>query len=556
MPESLYFLSFWAFTYFALSINKEHRVLHWLILGMLFGITALIKPHALFLLPVLAIYFFIVQRQHIEGKLRASLSIKYVAFFVSSIATKLIIGFILAGSHGVTLFGSYTSYASGAIEDPNRYISLVKLALANLQGHLLALVILFSMPIAHILLTSKYFVRRSSGQGISINIALYTMLVLAVLLIVVAFFTASVSGMAVHATNARLHMRYYDFALPLLFLIATSQLSLNSISTTIRSRALVALPIGASILYAAYTYLAPYTPILMDSPELRGFTYNPNVFYALSGVSIFSLALWVYAARAGAKVFVYLFMPLAVGLSTYYANLELRERLVSEVFDKAGIFAKQYLPTEELSKLVIVGSDEVGMYRSLFYVDNPKATFETIPMGAAYDSSKLPAGKEWILVIGDHPLPENMFYQLPLNGFTLARVTGTSIVDFKMSVWPGVLASARGLYPAEQWGTWSSSKVVSLEFYKPLPKKFTVHLVASAFGPNVGKEIMAHVGDNAVRFTLGALPEERVLEFNNPKSSKIITIDVPSPISPYELGFNEDGRAIGIAFTELRIEPL
>jgi len=229
---------------------------------------------------------------------------------------------------------------------------------------------------------------------------------------------------------------------------------------------------------------------------------------------------------------------------------------VPNVFDNAGIITKHLLPNEELSRLVIVGSDECGMYRSLFYLDNPIASFETIPLGAARDVSKLPVGKEWILVIGDHSLPENMCYQLPMDGFTLARAICTNTVDFKKFSWPGVISSTRGLSCAEPWGTWSSSDVVTLEFSKPLPEKFTVHLVAHAFGPNVGKEFVAHIGDNAIKFTLGASPEERVLEFSNPKRSKIIKIDVPSPCSAKELGLGSDERRLGIALTELRIEPL
>ncbi len=139
---------------------------------------------------------------------------------------------------------------------------------------------------------------------------------------------------------------------------------------------------------------------------------------------------------------------------------------------------------------------------------------------------------------------------------TLACPTCTTTVDFKKSSWPGVISSARGLSGAEPWGTWSSSDAVTLEFSEPLPEKLAVHLVARAFGPNVGKEFVAHVGDSAFRFTLAASRRRRVLEFSNPKGSKILKIDVPSPCSPKELGLSDDDRRLGIAFTELRIEPL
>jgi hypothetical protein len=143
----------------------------------------------------------------------------------------------------------------------------------------------------------------------------------------------------------------------------------------------------------------------------------------------------------------------------------------------------------------------------------------------------------------------------PLDGLTLELGTGATTVDFKKSSWPGVISSARGLSIPEPWGgTWSSSDAVTLGFSEPLPEKFTVHLIARAFGPNVGKEFVAHVGDSAIRFKLAASPEERALEFSNPKGSKIIKVDVPSPCSPKEVDYFNDrfsdifgmARALGI----------
>lgn len=552
MPESLYFLSFWAFTYFALRIRREQHLGHWILLGAGLGLVALVKPHALFLLPALAIYLLAIQFQGSEGERGSRLG--YPAFFASAITTKFAFGFVIAGTFGLTLFGGYTSYASGAVDAPNRYGDLARLAFENFQGHALALVLLFSVPVAHLLLMPRKYLVRTSTPDISTNTALYASLVLGVLVIVVALFTASIAGLG--SSNARLHMRYYDFALPLLFLVAASQISLNSTIGSIWSRAIVALPIGVAILYAAYTRMAPYTPILFDGPEIRGLTYNLKAFYALSGLSFVALLLWVYAARIGAKVFVYVFMPLAILASGFYSNIDLRQRLVPDVFDKAGIETKQYLSSNDLAKLVVVGSDAAGLYHVLFHLDSPQASLVAIPDGATLDLSKLPPDKDWALVIGDHPVPEAVFYQQPMNGFTLVRIRGTNVIDFKKSVWPGVLVNARGLWPAEPWGAWSSGNAVTFEFFQPLPEKFTVHLAASAFGPNVGKEFVARVGDSVTRFTLSAAPEERTLEFSNPKRLKTLTIDIPSPVSPLELGLRADGRKLGVAFVELRIEPL
>jgi phosphoglycerol transferase len=242
--------------------------------------------------------------------------------------------------------------------------------------------------------------------------------------------------------------------------------------------------------------------------------------------------------------------------STFSTSLMLRSwRGATDTYDKAGLFTKQYLSKEEVSKVVVVGSEIGSLFRSLFYLDNPNSTLASIPEGSTYDLSNLPTGKEWILVIGNHPLPNNTSFQLQLNGFTLARVAGTYTIDFKISTWPGIISMTQGLSSAEAWGTWSSGNVVTLEFCTPLPEKFSVHLDAGAFGPNIGKEFVAHVGDSAVGFTLPSVHAESVLNFSNPRRVRTITIDIPSPISPKKLGLSADERNLGMALFELRIEP-
>lgn len=136
------------------------------------------------------------------------------------------------------------------------------------------------------------------------------------------------------------------------------------------------------------------------------------------------------------------------------------------------------------------------------------------------------------------------------------KIATIAIPFYKKSGWTAGISNVQGLSSFETRGTWSSSDVVTFEFNAPLPEKFNVHLTAHAFGPNVGKEFVAHVGDSTIKFTLGAADEEKVLEFDNPKRSKILRINVPSPISPKELGLNGDERNLGIAFVELNIVPL
>jgi phosphoglycerol transferase len=428
MPEALFFFSFWLLTWFILRLDHSSSSKSWCFAGILLGLSALVKPHALFFLPAIVIYILYVSRKK-EGKWALQAFKNAGSFIVFSFLSKFLIGYFFAGGAGVTLFGPfYEKVASSTPSDFQHYLKVLALFTESLKGHALAICLMFGLPIAVAINTSLNSIFSETEIQSDQKISFYSLAVLVSLILIAALYTATTvaNAGAAFESIARLHMRYYNFAFPLLLVIAASQLSLESTTSLYRWRAIVAFPIGIAILYAIYMRMAPYWPNYIDSPELRGFTRIKYAFYILGALSFIALALWVYSARFGARIFVFLIMPLAVAYSTHNVNMDLKARLIPDVFDKAGIFTKQYLSNEDLSKLVVVSSDGSGVFRSLFFLDNPQSTQETIPKGSRYDLSKLPAGKEWILLIGNHSLSEKPIFQLPMDGFTLVRVTGTN----------------------------------------------------------------------------------------------------------------------------------
>jgi phosphoglycerol transferase len=558
MPEAPYFFSFWLVTWFILRLDNSSSLGSWCVAGILVGFSALIKPHALLILPGLVAYILFVSRKR-EGEWVLPALRNAGAFVACTFVCKFLISYLLVGKTGLTIFGPmYTTIADrSTISNIQRYIELSTLSIRNLRGHVLSTCLMFGLPIAFGFYASVNSIVYKSEIKTDRKISIFALLILTNLILVTSAFTALIANLGYHEEIMRLHLRYYNFAFPLLFMIAASQLSSDSISAGRKWRMIIAFPVAAIILYAAYTRLHPFAPNFVDSPEFRGFIYNWKLYYILSGLSFVCLALWAYADRMGARCFVYLFMPLAVVISTFNINRELRQSRFPDAYDKAPIFAKQYLSQEDRSMLVIAGSRSGSLYLSSFLLDNPNVAREPIPDGAAYDLSKLPPGKEWVLVIGNHALSGNAICQLPADGFTLARVVGGNTVDFRKSSWPCVISRAGGLSPTEPgWGTWSSSDVVALEFSRPLPAHFNIHLVAYAYATIVGEEVVARVGDSAVGFKLSAFSEERVLEFENPKRSNILRFDIPSPVSIKEYERSDDGRRLGVAFIMLRIEPL
>lgn len=556
MAESLYFFSFWILTWFLLQLDDSSNSKAWCYFGVLWGIASLIKPHALLLCPALLIYIICVtQKNGDKWVFRAFINFGLAFFFM--FFTKFLLGYLIAGRAGITLFGSRYGFitANASSASLQRVVDLLTLSMENFQGHVLGLCLMFGLPIAVAFATLKKTFLSKTEISSAQKLCFYTLAVLLNLLITSAIFAAPAATSGPYESILRLAMRYYNFSFPLLFMIAGAQLSAEPICSKLKCRAIVACPIGLAIVFVAATRFAPYKPSLVDCPELRGITVGTSTFYLLCGISLVALIAWVFRTKIGAKVYIYLLMPLMVIFSAFYVNQELRPLLVPDTFVKAGIFTKQYLSKEDLAKVVVVDSEPAGALKSLFYIDHPQSIYIQIPQEERYDLTKDLQGYKWVLVVGDHKLLENNYHKLAMEGFTLVRMPDTITINFNQSSWPEMVSSVSGLSAAEEWGAWSVNKHIIFEFAKPLPAKFTVHLTAYAFGPNAGKEIVAHVGDSEVRFTLDVLPKKRIVEFENPQRSNTIKIEVPIPTSPKMLGKSDDERTLGIAFTKLNIVP-
>ncbi|PLC55484.1 hypothetical protein CR155_00015 [Pollutimonas nitritireducens] len=557
MPESLYFLGFWIFTWCLLRTNIANKGVswNWACIGTVYGFTALIKPHSLFFAPAILVYILYLGYKDKECSIADSA--KTILIFSAAAATvKILIGYALAGASGITLFGSfYGSVAQSTTLDADRYFELTWLTVKSLWGHLLALTILYGIPLT---VATTLFVRQFSSKTSSNSLdrlSILSILLIFNLILVVALFTAWVANSSSYESPYRLHMRYYNFALPLLYIIAAGAISINHTCKQSYLRYLAGGIIFVLSGYALYTGMTPYAPTAVDSPELRGIHANTTVFLIYGGVSLLAWLLWPRRGQDSVKIYLYVALPFFVIVSAVNITQDQRYRLIPDADDKAGLFTKQYLPAEDLSKVVVVGSEPVGLFRAAFHLDNPKASIEVIPRDSAYDISKLPNDKEWALIIGNHPLPKNTFHQISMYGFTLARAKGTNTIDFRKFSWPGVISKTLGLAHAEPWGTWSLGRIVTLEFATPLPEKFDVRLIARAYGPNVNKDFVASVGESVSRFSLNSTEQqEKVLSFTNPKRSKTLRIFVPVPTSPKSLGTGPDDRQLGIGLVEISVQ--
>jgi phosphoglycerol transferase len=559
MPEAMYFFSFWFLFWFLLSSANKNPFLLGVGAGSILGLMALIKFHATFLIPGFCCFVLLAWVTNRGNQSFKDTILTIASCLLAFFLIRFFVGYIIAGGAGLHLVGgTYGSIAHAALaSDTGQFLRVLRLAGHSLIGHLLAISVLFAVPLATIFGVSHNGKQHSDGSDATNNLRLLQIFLIAFLpplLLVVAWSTALFGGNVPYEIS-RLHLRYYNFIFPVFAILAAAQLkSTGHAQAGSRSAWLATLVLGPPTLYAIVTGLKHYTLNFVDCPELA-FGSNPATLLILGLLGLIALVIWAVNRRWGISLYLLLFWPLAMSTSAYYVNNALRTQIVANLYDEAGQFTRRYLGNDA-SRLLVAGSQVGGLYRALFQVDNPMAGVLEIPERAPLELSKIPTGTTWVLLIGDHEPPSTVRYQISMGEFSLIRVSGVDTVDFRNHAWPGVLTKISGVSVPESFGRWSDADQVAMEFAFPLPKRFTLALIASAFGPNVDQPFRIRIGQDEQSFRLSASPKEVSLTFNSTGTERTAVITIPKPVTPKEMGMGSGDRRLGIALHQLRITNL
>lgn len=421
IPESMYFTSFWIFAWFMMTKPRCTALVFGSGIGIIIGIMSLIKVHALVLVPVVILYLFLILYYRLsEMTIRKSiLIISYMTF--AFLLVRCSLGYTIAGHHGLSLIGSKYLYNATSAISVDRLLSIIYLIKIPFVGHISAIALLFSVPVA-IIVTDLHTKHSDSGMGESVKtIHLFTISCIIPLFFMTIFTTAQIVGWDAYETIGRIHMRYYDFIFPLFIIIAAAELS--TYQTFYLRNCVVALIICVASLYAMMFLQDHYLISFIDCPELFGFIYHPAVFICLSTISLACMIIWCVRRKWGAAMYVLIFLPLTGLVSNYFVHFELRqERLyTADAYDQAGQFARKYLG-DDTSHLAIVGLERGGLYKALFYIDNPKTKIAVLPVNTPVEFAKIPKDNTWLLVIGDYPVLRKPLLRIDKQDYSLIKL--------------------------------------------------------------------------------------------------------------------------------------
>ena len=557
MPETMYFLAFCAFAWVALARTAATPLAYGLATGAMLGVMSAIKVHALFLLPAhLAFMLYLCLAQHRNDGWLRRFAIMLVVATVTMVAVRLAIGYAVAGRAGLNLLGNfYGTHATNSTTGLDSLLRILPAALVSLKGHLLALALLLPLALATLLLHvfDKQVRAQASPQQRALQV--FALLMLCAAGAMTVMFTATIAS-AGPLEGVRLHQRYYDFAFPLMLVIAAAPLGLPAARQSVLLRAAAALPVMAAMLYAARYLLTDYSIGLVDSPELAILKEFPLLLKLAAGLSVLTLAIWIVQRRAGVLLFVFVMVPLtAWNADRAVGEIHARAQAPND-YDKAGMLVRHYLDRQQAGKLTVAGDSMAGLSRALFHIDHPGATTHDLAAGAPFAREDLAPGRDWVLIVGNHALPDDLKPEVKTAEFALLKVQvehqPLAKFEFNQPI-GGLLARVENMSGPEGWGAWSDGREVRLHFANPLPQKLNILLRANAFPPKTDQEFVLVVGGQRRPFRLTGTAQDRFFQFDTGGAEQVVKIEIPDPVTPRAMGMGPDDRLLGIAFTSIEI---
>ena len=554
MPEAMYFFGFCILSWAVLAWRTWPAMAYGSALGGLLGALAVVKVHALFLLPALLVFMAYVSWG--KGGVLRFLRMATLLIVVA-LAVKSVLGYMLAGPEGLQILGSFYGDHASQSKGSGSILRLIEPALNSLRGHLMAIALMFGMPVAAIASQLAVPAQREEAGAELRAFQVYVVLALGAVLAVTVLFTASIAKFG-EAEAWRLHMRYYNFVFPLLWVAALAPLAhpQRMLSQRWWLRLLLAALAAGAMLYAWRSLQPRYLTSFIDSPELQVVVEYPEALQWFVLAQSVLLATWAWRPRAGAVLLLCLAFPAWSWHTDKVTRMVLERQRQPDPYDRAGLLVRQMLPRDEAGKVVVAG-DGAGLLRALFHIDHPRASFVELQPGAPLAANEIPARDGWFLVVGKHELPQGVTADVKAQDFALLRTRGLEgkieRVEFKAPLAGGVLASVEGMAIPEPWGAWSDGAQVTLTFSQPLPKAARIVINANAFGPNLDADFILTAGATLTRFRLPPKPTERVFDIDSDGTLRTLVITVPKPTAPADIGQGIDVRKLGIALSRLEL---
>ena len=548
MPETTYYFGFCVLSWILLTRTTWPLSRQALVAGAVLGAMSLVKVHALFLIPALCLYLVFASWNNGGAWLVRGVVAAAVAGAVT-IGVKFGLGFLLAGDAGLSLLGPFYQGAANS-DNSSARLALLAPAFINGRGHLMALAMLLGLPLA-ILLHGVLGGLRERGTATN-ALRVYVLLMLGAAVGMTVLYTATLAHPGSNE-GVRLHMRYYSFIFPMVWIVAAAGLH-DARNLRPRLRWTIAALVGIVAALAWYK-LPGYAAQVVDGPDIAAFDMRLYTGHIMLALQLALLALWAGQRWNAGRLFLLTALPFSLFVAqSRIAEFTQMHRPAGHG-DRAAKVVLEHVPLAERGKVMVVGNEMTQVMRVQFHIDHPDTVGLELRDNAPLAEYQMPVEKKWLIVLDKreiggaatvvHQGADFVLLRLPEPPPSFAQVKLSQAVD------PAFVTRVEGLSAVEPWGRWSDAKQVVFHFAQPLPRKFGLVINARAYEENVGLPFTIRAGDVSKEFRLSWGLAPISLKFETDGSTRSLVIDVPKPTSPASHGNPGDARLLGIGISDL-----
>ena len=283
-------------------------------------------------------------------------------------------------------------------------MALLQPILASALRHLMALAVMFGVPLAILLDGLARGTLRSNAAPAG-RLQVYTLLMLGAAAGLAVFYTATLADRGA-AEGMRLHLRYYDFVFPLLWLVAAAAIGAAPVDTAGARRLRWSLAaLLALLVLIAFVRLPDHKTLVVDGPEIAAINMRATSGHVPVVLQLALLAAWASGRAQEARLFVLVLLPILVLVGQDRIASSASAHRHSQPGDRAGALVLESVPPAERGQLVVAGADPGGVLRVLFHIDRA----DTVPLflapGQAVPPEGIAPGTRWLLVLGGHAAP-------------------------------------------------------------------------------------------------------------------------------------------------------
>ena len=504
MPETIFNFFMVAFFWAIIRFGNSTNLLVWSGFGLLLGLASLAKIHVLFALPGILL-FVLLHTIGIRKKFVLQATVRLVALGGTLFGSKFVLGEIIAGEAGRSLFGGYgsTEGVADAVTTQVPWFNVIETAWG--QALMLVMILGFAL-IVSLMGLSRLFTRDPAQSAANAFRGLFALTLLNM---------AAVSAVfeAWQNLDTWMHTRYYSYLIPLgiVALIEAYSRPAEEKSTWWR-RSLVALFFILSSI-ALVTAAIPYGANWVDAPDFRTHIDLPILSSALLLTGIGLSIWWLWDSRTTVLIGIVVASLASISAGTYISTFLNQNFGGDSVHDQLGRLLHNYLPQGELDRALLVGDDGVQLQRALFSSLSGQAGYITLS-GTELEMSELDSNISWLVVVGEPNIKGLPNPDLTANGYSLYSLDPANSFAARNS--GGFTFS--GLCESPDSAEWACGGETVLTFPETLPVNASIDLIV---------EVSEAASKNPLSLTVG----NSVIEALFPSGLSAVTLNF-SNISP------------------------